>query len=365
VSIALVDRGRDPGYTGTVGRIHGPGPHMAQATALLALLAIAPPTDPTARESWFWNAPPQCPSGETVRAEIEAHLGEPMAELPLEDWSVVGTVTHDEDAGYAVALVIETPDGRHDRLLTDPSSCDALSSSAALLVALALSPDSDALGPDPDPKPEPDPKPQPNPEPQPGPEPVESAPEIEPVEPAQPASSPEPLTFAVSLAPGLDWGTLRGVTPHSRLALAWQPRRLRVSVAAHFGANPAFELPDLPLEIRLWRWSLAGEIGPVPTLGRFEFPLMAGIEAGQLLLTPSALVPRSSQVAWAALLVTPGVSWVPLDWFAVTAQAGTTVAFVQPTFEVTGLDPILVPSRIGVRAYLGVEFRVPLIMKTD
>lgn len=338
---------------------------MAYATALLALLAIAPPTDTTVRERWFWNAPPQCPSGETVRAEIEEHLGEPMAQLPLTTWSVVGTVTHDEDAGYAVALVIETPDGRHDRLLTDPSSCEALSSSAALLVALALSPDPEALGPEPEPDPEPTPPPNPKPKPTQEPEPIDPASGIEPAEPPQSTSTPDPLTFAISLAPGLDWGTLRGVTPHSRLALAWQPRRLRVSVAAHFGANPAFELPGLPLKIRLWRWSLAGEVGPVPTLGRFEFPLMAGIEAGQLLLTPSALIPRSSQVAWAALLVTPGVSWVPLEWFAVTARAGTTVAFVQPTFEVTGLDPILVPSRIGVRAYLGVEFRVPLIMKTD
>lgn len=340
---------------------------MALATALLTLLAIAPPSS-TAGETWFWNAPSQCPSGDEVRSEIERHLGEPMAALPFDAWSVVGTVTHDDDTGYAVALVIETPDGRHDRLLTDPVSCTVLSSSAALLIALALSPDS---GEPAEPKLEPaKPKSVESESVEPEPEPVKPEPEPEPltpdlkIEPVDPPSTPDPLTFAISLAPGLDWGTLRGVTPHSRLALAWQPRRLRVSIAAHFGANPAFELPTLPIKIALWRWSLAGEIGPVPTLGRFEFPLMAGVEAGQLLLTPSALIPRS-QVAWAALLVTPGVSWVPLDWLAVTAQAGTTVAFVQPTFELDGLDPILVPSRIGVRAYLGVEFRVPLIMKTD
>lgn len=341
---------------------------MALATTLMALLAISPPS--SARETWFWNAPPQCPSGDVVRVAVEQHLGEPMTTLPFDAWSVVGTVTHDDKEGYAAALVIETPDGRHDRLLTDPASCEALSNSAALLIALALSPDA-AEPPEPklEPRPKARPKPQPDPEPKPqsDPEPkaVEPAPELEAVEPVPPPFTPEPLTFAISLAPGFDWGTLRGVTPHSRLALAWQPRRLRVSIAAHFGANPAFALPELPIKIRLWRWSLAGQVGAVPRIGRFEFPLMAGIEVGQLLLTPSALIPRSSQVAWAALLVTPGVSWVPLDWFAVTAQAGTTVAFVQPTFEVTGLEPLLVPSRIGVRAYLGVEFRVPLVMKTD
>lgn len=341
---------------------------MALATALAALLASAPPSTASARETWFWNAPPQCPDAEQVQAEVETHLGEPIAELPMEMWSVVGTVTHDDDAGYAVALVIETPDGRHDRLLTDPSSCSALSSSAALLIALALSPDSgepvDAKPepPEPEPPKAEQPKPeQPRPE-QPRPDPLGPDTEIEPAD-AEP--TPEALTFAVSLAPGFDWGTLRGVTPHSRLGFAWQPRRLRVSLAAHFGGTPGFDLPPIAQKIRLWRWSLAAEIGPVPTLGRFEFPLLAGIEAGQLLLSPSALLARSSQVAWAALLLTPGVSWVPRPWFAVTAQAGTTVAFTRPTFEVPGLDPILRPSRVGVRAYLGVEFRVPLVMKTD
>ncbi len=345
---------------------------MALATALMTLLALTPPSDASRREPWFWNAPPQCPTGDAVRAETERHLGQPLADLQPSSWSVVGTVTHD-DAGYAVVLVVDTPDGRHDRLLTDPARCEALSSSAALLIALALSPDS-AEPIDPQFAPESKPEPPPEPEPiEPGSlEPIQPQP-LEPDEPLEPAeltksavSTPkaEPLTFAISLAPGFDWGTLRGFTPASRLALAWQPRRLRVGVAAHFGGNPAFDVPPISVEIRLWRWSLAGEIGPVPALGRFEFPLLAGVEAGQLLLAPSVLLPRSSQAAWAALLLTPGVSWLPRRWVAVTAQLGTTVAFVQPAFVVPGIDPILVSSRLGIRAYLGVEFRVPLIMTT-
>ena len=341
---------------------------MVLATALVALLVVAPPTDGVAETSWFWNTPPGCPAGERVQAEVERHVGQPIAQLPIA-WSVVGIITHDDDAGYAAALVIETPDGRHDRLLTEPASCEALSNSAALLIALALSPDAaEPEAPEPEaPKPEPEaPEPEaPEPEPEPEPEAPEPPLEIEHVDPPQPDPTPDPLTFAISLAPGFDWGTLRGVTPASRLALAWQPRRLRVSLAAHFGGNPAFGLPPFTVDVRLWRWSLAGEIGPVPSLGRFEFPLMAGVEAGQVLLTPSALLPGSSQGAWAALLVTPGASWVPMPWLAVTARAGTTVAFVRRTFEVPGLDPILVTSRVGVRATLGVEFRVPLVMKTD
>jgi hypothetical protein len=348
---------------------------MSLATALLATLLAAPPNGAATQNAWFWNAPRQCPASDEVRTEVERHLESTMDALPLESWSVVGTVTHDPEAGFAAALVIETPDGRHDRLLTDPSDCAALSNSAALLIALALSPDGETSlepeAPPPEPQrpsqPAPPPKPAPDPEPDPAPNP-----QPEPATPTDPivdvdSEAPTPreaLTFAIGLMPGFDWGTLRGLTPTSRLALAWQPRRLRISAAAQFGGTPPFALAPLAVRLRLWQWSLAAEAGPVPSLGRFEFPLMVGVEAGQLLLTPRALLPNASQVAWAALLLTPGVSWVPRSWFAVTARVGTTVAFVQQSFTIPGFEPILVTSRLGVRASLGIEFRIPLVMKT-
>lgn len=341
---------------------------------MLATLVFAPPPETPAREAWFWNAPIHCPTSEDVRAQVEGHVGSPLSELAIGSWSVVGTVTYDADDGFAAAIVIETPDGRHDRILTDPTDCSTLSESAALLIALALSPEGDEplepeapppLRPQQPTKParEEDTKTEPEPEPEPDPEPAPTEAGLE-VEPEVAPPPPAPLTFAIALAPGFDWGTLRGVTPTSRLALAWQPKRLRVGVAAQFGGSPAFALPPLTVRLRLWQWSLAAEAGPVPSLGRFEFPLMLGVEAGQLLLTPRALLPDGSQVAWAALLLTPGVAWVPRSWFALTARVGTTVAFVDQSFTIPGFDPILVTSRLGVRASIGIEFRVPLVMKT-
>lgn len=343
---------------------------MSLATAITATLVFfAPPTQNPARDPWFWNAPAHCPTSDEVRAEVERLLESAVTELPLDAWSVVGTVTHDAEAGFAAAIVIETPDGRHDRLLTDPDDCTTLSNSAALLIAFALSPEEGEprepepplpLAPRQPTKPRLDPEPEPKPKPEPEPT-IEPAIDAEPDDPPAPA---EPLTFAIALAPGFDWGTLRGVSPTSRLALAWQPRRLRISAAAQFSGTPAFSLPPLEIRLRLWQWSLAAEAGPVPSLRRFEFPLMLGVEAGQLLLTPRALLPDGSQVAWAALLLTPGVSWVPRSWIALSARVGTTVAFVEQNFTVPGFDPILVTSRLGVRVSLGIEFRMPLVMKT-
>ncbi|MCR9161055.1 MAG: hypothetical protein ACE37F_11510 [Nannocystaceae bacterium] len=338
---------------------------MSLATAFLATLLFAPPPETPDPDPWFWNAPAHCPASEDVRAEVERHLGSAITELPLQSWAVVGTVTYDAEAGFAAAIVIETPDGRHDRLLRDPADCGTLSESAALLIALALGPGgTDALEPEPQPPLTPQrpttPAPAPTPPP-PQPEQLPAAPALDAI-PEEPP--PPPLTFAIGLTPGFDYGTLRGVSPTGRLALAWQPKRLRVGVAARFGGTPAFSLPPLEVRPRLWLWTLATEAGPVPSLGRFEFPLMLGIEAGQIVLTPRALLPDASQLGWAALLLTPGVSWVPRPWLAVTARLGTTVALVGRSFTIPGFDPLLVTSRLGVRASMGLEFRVPLAMKT-
>ncbi|MEM6990483.1 MAG: hypothetical protein AAF721_08300 [Myxococcota bacterium] len=341
---------------------------MSLATALVALLAAAPPSGSTVQEdAWLWTAPAECPSSAEVQAEVERHLGRPTAELPGEAWSVVGIVTFEEARGYAVALAIETADGRHDRLLHEPASCDALSDSAALLIAVALSPDVAPVESPPPPEPTPEPTPEPPPKPKaPVPEapPPPTAPPPDPIEPPAPVQPPPPLQFAVGLMPGIDWGTLRGVTPTGRLALSWQLPRLRAGLAASFGGNRPFTFPSVLERIGLQTWSLAAEVGPVPKLGRFEFPIMGGLEAGQLLLTPRALLPPgSAQVAWVALLVTPGVAWVPLRWLAVTARVGSTVSLVRPSFEVAGFPTIHQPAPVGVRASLGIEIRVPLVMK--
>ena len=54
---------------------------MGLAFALVAAgLMVSPPEAVAleARERWTWHAPPDCPGGDTVRGEIEAHLGQSL-----------------------------------------------------------------------------------------------------------------------------------------------------------------------------------------------------------------------------------------------------------------------------------------------
>ena len=320
--------------------------------------------------TFVWEAPDDCPSSEDVRASVEAQLGGSLDEVALESWSVQGRVEADRQGGYRLALTITTPDGTHERPLHDPTSCEIVSDSAALLIALALDPEagldeppptttgstaaSDTASTEPETqppeeatKPEP-PPPEPAPMPAPKPEP----PEIE---------RDVPLVFAFGIGGGIDWGTLRRVSPIGRANFAWQLPKVRVGASVTSGAAPRFTLPPLSETITLWTWTVGVEAGPVFRVGPVEFPLIGGLEVGQLVVWPRELLdPTRQQATWAAVLVTPGIAWVPKPWLALVARVGGTISLVRPSFAVEGVRTLHEPKPFGVRATLGLEFRLPL-----
>lgn len=329
-----------------------------------------PPASPA--DPFQWNAPAECPPASEVRASVEAHLGIPLSQLPDGSWSVVGTISSGADRGWAVDLVVHAPDGPTERTLHDPSDCAAVSDAAALLIAIAIDPDavtaSEPIASEPDAgradaevSPASDDA---------GEAIVDVAPETPPPPPSpRPTPAPPrepPLHFVLGAAGGLDWGTLRGVSPIGRASFAWQLPRMRIGVNAMFGVAPGFGVPSVSRDISLWMWTAGAEAGPVFHAGAFEFPLTAGLEAGQIVIRPRDLLPPPrQQVTWAALLVTPGVAWVPLPWLAVVARVGATVSLVRPGFSIQGVGRIAAPAPAGIRATLGLEFRFPLtVMKT-
>lgn len=326
---------------------------MCSALALAAAYALAGPFD--------WNAPAECPTAATVRAEIERHLGRSLDDLSLASWSVAGTITRDAEGGWSLALAIETPDGRTERTLHDPHACEAVSEAAALLVALALDPEAVAATAD-EPRPTTDTE-QTEPAAMFEPE-VERDETIAAATPdVPPPTTPSlPLLFVIRTTGGFDWGTLRGVSPIGRGAFAWQLPKMRVGIAAQFGVTPGFTVPAVTRDISLWMWTVSAEAGPVLRRGKLEFPLLVGIEAGQITVRPRVLLaPTRRQVTWAALLLQPGLAWVPRRWFALVADVGVMISFVRPEFAIQGIDPpIHRPLPAGIRATAGVEFRIEL-----
>lgn len=341
------------------------------ATAVVAL--VAPMGEGETHDPPFrWETPSECPPTEAVRDAVEGHLGLPLEELPLASWSVTGEVSKGDAGGWSLQLSIEVPDGRTERSLHDPHDCAAVSDAAALLIALALDPEAVAA---PDrPIASPSEPARTSAQVNPGPA-IERDPDVVPpaIEIAPAAEDPppdderlrKPLHFVVGMAAGLDYGTLRGVAPIGRASFSWQRPRLRLGATATFGRS-ALEVPAVAQEVSVWMWAAGVEAGPVFRMGQFEFPLMVGLEAGQLILRPRVLLPPAGhQVTWAAFLLTPSAAWVPRPWVAVVLRAGATVSLVRPEFAVEGIGRIHAPAPVGIRATLGLEFRVPLdVMKT-
>jgi hypothetical protein len=344
---------------------------MWSAILMAAVVMYGPPTlvAPTATvdESLRWDAPAQCPTAEVLRATVERHLGLPLAELDIGPRSVSGTVTGTPAEGWSLQLSIETTAGTTTRTLHEPHDCGALVDAAALLVAMALDPG--AFVPVIDATPttaaadhgEPPPPAADEARVPPSPPPTPSV-DVPPIAPAAEA----PLRFVVGASTGLDWGTLHAVSPIGRVTALWQLPRLRVGLGATFGGSPRYEVPVITQRVSVWMWTIGAEVGPVLARGAFEFPITAGVEAGQLVVNPRELLqPPRQQQPWAAFVLAPAVAWVPRPWLAVAARVGTTFAFVRRGFAIEGVGVLHAPARVGIRATVGLEFRFLLsMMKT-
>lgn len=337
---------------------------MWSALALGASFAVghvaAPTTPESTPQAFQWTAPPSCPTGAQVQTAVESHLGVPLAALPAAQWSVTATVTEATD-GWSLALTIETQDGRHERPLRDPVDCAAVSDAAALLIALALDPDAGDPPPD-------NPQPAVKADPRPSKEPTTDADAdaaIEPAEPTAPkdagdsAPSNRPR-FAAGAAVGVDLGMLRGPSPTTQINFGALFTRARIEANASFGIAPRFEIPATRGAATLWMWTVGVQGGPVLRAGPVQFPLLGGIEVGQLVAWPRELLdPKRQRATWAAVVVMPGVMWAPRPWIALVARVGGMVSLARPSFSVEGIGQIHSPWPAGVRASVGLEGRFP------
>ena len=348
------------------------GPTLVLGAALLAAGA-----SPTADLPVSWDAATECPSAQRVTAQVEQHLGMPLAELPTTPWSVEGTITGDTEAGWSLALAIETPQGRTERALFDPGDCAAVSEAAALLIAMTLDPDAAEPAPETSEPAEGDAVTGTS-EATEGTDASTTGDATEKTEltpdapgPLEPVSEPAPeqripLRFVLGASGGVIGATLREASGVGQAKIAWRLPRLRVGITATMGATRGFSVPPITRDLSLWIWTVGVEAGPVFRRGQFEFPLLGGIETGQMILAPRILAGAERPALWTALVLNPGVAWVPREWLALVASVGTTISFGRPRFEIEGIGLIHAPSPIGIRATVGFEFRLPLtVMKTE
>lgn len=318
---------------------------------LVSVLGLAPAGDEVELE---WNAPPECPRAEQVRAELEA-MSPPGAR------GSASARVHREADGFRLELTVGTEQGRTTRELR-ADACDALGTAAAVIVAVALDPvAAEARRAVP-----------------PAPTVVEPPPraasvglaaasgssstprEPEPARPEPPRSS-SPREVIVGAVGGLGVGVLPSPHPWAgaRVGLRWRWLETQVG-ATHHLAQPA----DRPLrgggaDISLTAVHLSA--GPTLRRRRASVHLLGGLEGGVMLAAGRDLAwTRTAASPWLALVAQPGVAWVPSPWVAFRATVTLGGALARPRFRTEEGTIIHRSPPLSARIGLGLEIRIPI-----
>jgi hypothetical protein len=280
---------------------------------------------------------------------------------------VSGRVSRQEDV-LRLTLVID--DRVDDARELEDTSCDALAEAATLVIAMAVNPELDLsaseravlqrLEPAP---PEPD-----------APESGSESDRERASEPdAAPASPPSadtaasraprrriPFTGSVRLAGGVGWGALPRVDGSILGAAGLLLPRARFELGGAYAFEQEREVfPGI--ETRFAGWSLAVRGGPSWPVRTVEFPLLLGVEAGQLIGRARGLDNAEvARAAWVAFTLDAGVFYVPVRQIALGILVEGFIPATRPRFYVGGYDaPVHRPRAGGVRGFATVEARFP------
>lgn len=345
--------------------------------ALLWAPEIQQPHDEPPTLALAWSAADLCPSRaaliDRIRAQgVDAALGEWIPERHDRATLAVAITIVSSGGAWQAELELVDADGRASRSFA-ASDCDALADAVALIVAVTLDPVAVSSAIEARTSP-PSTSEQPT-DPEPAsakPEPIEPTPERPLVEPlaetgdlgislngdADPFTWPANLRVGVSIGAGGGYGPTRTGygSLGGRIALlgpAWRvelggrwsiPRQLALEgVAGSFDA-----------------WMVEGRGCWVPTPGPIELPLCPGLELGSVRARgqPPTPDPTSTSFFWIAPTLSQGLSWAPVERFAIGPELALIVPLTRGRF-VAGSTEIDRLATIGVRAQLILELRLP------
>lgn len=353
---------------------------------LSAWLLWAPPVDvqrphdqpPVLALSWATAGASACPT----RAQLLERIDAQGVGGPIGDWvperheqaalAVEVEVLLEGDRWRARLSLIDA-DGRSERSFT-AASCAALADATALIVAVTLDPVAVASthasvrsSSERAPEPEPAAKPEPAVEPKPA---IEADPpsEREPASDVAIASSsadadpepnwPEDLRVGFSLHGGAGWGPVATVAGQFGGRVALLGPRWRAELGGRWATPRRLESNGAAGIFDAWVIEVRGCF--VPTARKLEFPLCPGIELGSVRGRGDAPTsdPDEASFLWVAPGLSQGLSWVPVERFAIGLELGLLVPLTRGDF-VVGESTIASLPLVGGRALATLEVRLP------
>ncbi len=301
-----------------------------------------------------WHAPPQCPDPAAFEARVGALLGD-AGEL---DAQAVVTVVPDPRGGFVAEVRCVTAGTATVREVRGPV-CESVADAAALVLAVQIDALAVEAAIDLDARPMPPSLPEPT--------------RVAPRPPAAPTSPPTAapprrarrLRGAVFVGGGGSLRQVPGASPAIAIGGALLLRRARVQLDATWVLDRTARLPapdtDAGANIGLVTASLRA--GFVPAVRTVEFPLLAGLEVGDMTARGVGVTnARLRHGAWVAALLGAGLAWAPVPGFALRLDPTLALAIARPRFGVDaagGVRTLAQAPVVGVRLAAAIEVRFP------
>lgn len=293
-----------------------------------------------------WAAPDVCPTANEVLARMQSLLGERPADAPAV--RLDGTIRASADT-FTLELSAHTPSGTSTHTLSSPD-CRALGDAAALVGAVAADPltvDRTIAQPPVAELPEPDDGVT-----------VTKTPPV--VMPPRRRGRLKLARFGLRADALLESGPLPelGFGPVVTVGLLGPLWRAEIG-AVFLVPRPHFVDDAKTMGATFGSWGIRARGCGVPVVRIVEFPVCGGFEGGQMTARLQGdLTGDDLRRPFGLFTLGAGVGVSPRPFLALMLGVDGVVALTRPRFEV---DALLLhrPNRLGVRATLGLELRVP------
>ena len=313
-----------------------------------------------------WEAPPECPDASEVRRQADALAKAAGVEMPDGGLRARGTIRASA-TGFTLELHLEGERDQGDRRL-EAKSCSELAQATALILTLAIDPDAelDATAEDTSAATNPPVIPdvaarEPVEAPLPTDAPAHATPKSS--SGAGDRSEAPPLAVGIRAGIGIDALIWRPVGASLSLGVALLGEHYRVELTGRYATPSTVASPtNDALRARAQQWSLGVSACGVPTFlrGALELPLCGGIEVGAMHAkgVGDALIGRKTFAPWVALTTGPTILWRVGRRLALWGSADALVLVGRPIFSTDGGTEVVHPRRAGLRALVGLEFRM-------